>query len=107
MIGRWVSTIGHDRMCLVVIFSRMEPYWKRPDAGVLCSVTLSSVSGHYLNVLMTVDIERSAFDADDTWQASGDRTLGPASGRTNRSIRSPRVVPSEGVQRLYFVGASI
>ena len=39
-------------------------------------VTLSSVSGHYLNVLMTAEIGRSAFEADDMWQASGDRTLG-------------------------------
>jgi len=28
-------------------------------------------SGHHL----TVEIGRSAFEADDTWQASGDRTL--------------------------------
>ena len=64
---------------------------------------LTDASGHHL----TVEIGRSAFEADDTWQASGDRTLGPTSGRTDRSVRSPRVVPSEGVQRLYFMGASI
>ena len=39
-------------------------------------VTLSSASGHYLNVLMTVEIGQSTFEADDTWQASGDQTLG-------------------------------
>ena len=39
-------------------------------------ITLSSASGHYLNVLMTVEIRQSMFEADDTWQASGDRTLG-------------------------------
>jgi len=50
---------GNDRMLVLV----------RP-------VTLSSVSDHYLNVLMTVEIERSVFEANDTWQASGDQTLG-------------------------------
>ena len=79
MIFRFWYLTGNDRTLVLV-----------------CPVTLSSASGHYLNVLMTVDIGRSAFEADDTWQASGDR-----------SVRSPRAVPSEGVQRLYFVGAFI
>ena len=70
MIGRWVSLVGRCD------FSLLDAYWKRPDAEVQRPVTLSSASGHYLNVLMTVEIKRSAFDTDDTWQATGDRTLG-------------------------------
>ena len=40
----------------------------------------------------------------DTWLVSGDQTLGPASGRYDWSVWSPRSVPNEGVQRLYFMG---
>ena len=36
----------------------------------------SSAFGHNLNVLMTVEIRRLVFETDDTWQASGDQTLG-------------------------------
>ena len=66
MTGRWGPTFGHEwnltgnDQTLVLV---------RP-------VTLSSVSGHYLNVLMTVEIGRSAFEVDDMWQALGDWTLG-------------------------------
>ena len=35
-------------------------------------VTLSNASDHHL----TIEIGRIAFEADDTWQASGDRTVG-------------------------------
>ena len=38
-------------------------------------VTLSNASDHYLNVLMTVEIGRSAFEAGVTWHASRDWTL--------------------------------
>ena len=68
MTGRWVSPVvifrfwyltGNDRTLVLVRL-----------------VTLSSASGHYLNVLMTIEIGRSAFEANDMWQASSDRTLG-------------------------------
>ena len=38
-------------------------------------ITLGSASGHYLNVLMIVEIGQSAFEAGDAWRPSGDRTL--------------------------------
>ena len=76
MTGRWVSPVGHDRMCPVVIFRFWYLTGNVWTLGLLRPVTLSSVSGHYLNVLMTVEIGRSVFEADDTWHASGDRTLG-------------------------------
>ena len=76
MTGRWVSPVGHDRTRPVVIFR----FWYLTENDrtlvLVRPITLSSASGHYLNVLMTVEIGRSAFEADDTWQASGDRTLG-------------------------------
>ena len=53
---------------------------------------LAALSGR----LLTVEIGRTTFEETDTWRASCDR-----------SVRSPRVVPSEGVQQLYFMGASI
>ena len=59
MIFRFWYLTGNDRTLVL----------ERP-------VTLSSTSGHYLNVLMTVEIGQSAFEADDTWQASGDWMLG-------------------------------
>ena len=73
--GRWVCPVGHDQTRLVVIF---RFWYLTGNDRMLVSerpVTLSSAPGHYLNVLMTVEIGRSAFEADDTWQASGDRTL--------------------------------
>ena len=68
MTGRWVSP--------VVIFRFW--YLTRNDRTLVlvCPVTLRSAFGHYLNVLMTVEIRQSAFEADDPWLASGDRTLG-------------------------------
>ena len=100
MTGHWVCPVRHDRMRPVVIFRFWYLTGNDRTLVFLRPVTLSSASGHYLNVLMTVEIGRLAFEADDTWQASGDRTL-------RSSVRSPRAVPSEGVQRLYFMGASI
>ena len=76
MIGRWVSLVGHDQTRSVVIFC----FWMltgndRTLRSYVWSLQ-SSTSGHYLSVLMIVEIGRSAFEADDTWQASGDQTLG-------------------------------
>ena len=66
MTGRWVSPVGHDRTRPVVIF-RVWNLTRNDRMLVLVRpVTLSSVSGHYLNVLMTIEIMRSAFEADDT-----------------------------------------
>ena len=76
MTGRWVSPVGHDQTRPVVIFRLWNLTGNDRALVLVRPVTLSSASGHYLNVLMTVEIERSAFEANDTWQASGDRTLG-------------------------------
>ena len=81
-----------------------DPYCTRPDTEV-------PASGQFLPErpvsVITVGIRRTAFEADDAWRPSMDRTLGPGSGQVDQSIRSERRVPSEGVQRLYFMGASI
>ena len=75
MTGRWVSPVGHDRTRPVVIFRE----WKLTGNDLMlrsCVRSLSSsASGHNLNVLMTVEIRRSAFEAGATWHASHDRTL--------------------------------
>ena len=68
MTGRWVSP--------VVIFCFWYLTRNNRTLVLVRPVTLSSASGHYLNILMTVENERLAFEADNTWQASGDRTLG-------------------------------
>ena len=76
LTGRWKGPVVHDRTCPV----GKRRFWNLTGNDrmlvLVRPVTLSSVSDHYLNVLMTVEIERSAFEADDTWQASGNRTLG-------------------------------
>jgi hypothetical protein len=41
---------------------------------------------------------------NDMWLTSVDRMLGLESGQSDRSVRSAHSVPSEGVQRLYFLG---
>ena len=76
MTGRWMSPVDLDRTRSVVIFRFW--YLTRNDQTLVLvrPVTLSSASNHYLNVMMTVEIGRSVFEADDTWQTSGDRTLG-------------------------------
>ena len=76
MSGRWVSPVGHDRTRLVVIFREWKLTGNDRTLRSCVRSLSSSASGHNLNVLMTVEIGRSAFEADDTWQASGDRTLG-------------------------------
>ena len=76
MTGRWVSPVGHDRTRLVIIFRLWNLTTNDRMLVLVRPVTLSSASGHYLNVLMTVEIGRSVFEADDMWQASGDRMLG-------------------------------
>ena len=96
MTGHWVSPVEHDWTCPVVI----SHFWMFTgnDRTLRSSVRSlrSSASGHHL----TVEIGRTTFEERDTWHASCDWTL-------RSSIWSPRVVPSEGVQRLYFLGASI
>ena len=76
MTRRWVSPIGHDRTHPVVIFRFWYLTGNDRTVVLVCPVTLSSASDHYLNVLMTVEIGRSSFEADDMWQASGDQMLG-------------------------------
>ena len=76
MTGRWVSPVGHDRTRPVVIFRFWYLTGNDRTLVLVRPVTLSSASGHYLNVLMTVEIGRSVFEAGDTWHTSRDRTLG-------------------------------
>ena len=66
MIRRWVSLVEHDQTNPVMIFCLW--YLTRNDRTLVLvrPVTLSSAFGHYLNVLMTIEIMRSAFEADDT-----------------------------------------
>ena len=76
MTGRWVSPVGHDQMRPVVIFRFWYLTGNDRTLVLVRPITLSSASGYCLNVLMTVEIGQSAFEADDMWQALGDRTLG-------------------------------
>ena len=76
MTGRWVSLVGHDWTCLVMIFRFWYLIGNDRPLVLVCLVTLRCAFGHYLNILMTVEIGRLVFEVDDTWQASGDRTLG-------------------------------
>ena len=86
MTGRWVCPVKHDRTRPVVIFRFW--YLTRNDQTLVLvrPVTLSSASNHYLNVMMTVEIGRSAFEVGDTWRISEDQTLGSCI-RSNRSMR--------------------
>ena len=76
MTERWVSPVEHDRMRPVIIFHFWYLTGKDQMLVLLCPITLSSASGHYLNVLMTVEIGRSAFEAGATWHTSCDQMLG-------------------------------
>ena len=58
--------------------------------GTVHLVLHYSASGHNLSALMTIEIERSAFEAGDTWQKSEDRTLGSTSDQSDWRVRSPR-----------------
>ena len=51
MTGRWVSLIGP-----VMIFHLWNLTGNDRTLVLVCPVTLSSAPGHYLNVLMTVEI---------------------------------------------------
>ena len=76
MTERWVSPVGHDRTRPVVKFHDYNLTRNDQMLGPCVQSLSSSTSGHNLNVLMTVEIGRSAFEAGDTWRASGDWTLG-------------------------------
>ena len=69
-------------------------YWKRPDAEASAS---GQFSRSVRSTTMTVEIGRIPLNAGDTWNESVDRTLSPESGQYDRSVRSERVLPSEGV----------
>ena len=64
MTGRWVRPVVNFRIWMLT----------GNDRTLRSSVRSlrSSASSHHL----TVEIGRSAFEADDTWRPSGDRTLG-------------------------------
>ena len=76
MTERWVSLVGHDRTRPVVIFRDWKLTGNDRTLRSCVRSLSSSVSGHNLNVLMTIEIGRSAFEAGDTWHTSRDRTLG-------------------------------
>ena len=75
MTGRWVSPVKHDRTGPVVI----SRFWMLTgNDQTLRSSARSLRSGaysHNLNVLMTVEIRRSTFEAGDMCHTSRDRTL--------------------------------
>ena len=99
MTGRWVSPVGHDRTRPVVIFREWKLTGNDRTLRFCVRSLSSSTSGHNLNVLMTVEIGRSMFEAGASWHASCDWTLAGASAAPFFSgLRS---------QQLYFVGASI
>ena len=75
MTGRWVSPVGHDRTHPVVIFRKWKLSGNDRTLRSRVRSLSSSASGHNLNVLMTVEIGRSAFEVGATWHASRDRTL--------------------------------
>ena len=72
--GRWGPASGRDQTDV----SNREWYLTGSDRtlGTMHPVIHCSASDHNLNVLMTVEIGRSAFEAEATWRASHDRTLG-------------------------------
>ena len=76
MTERWVSPVEHVRTPPVMDFRK----WMltRNDRTLRSCVRSlrSSVFGHNLNVLVTVEIGRTTFEADDMWHASHDWTLG-------------------------------
>ena len=76
MTGRWVGPVGHDRTRPIVNFREWNLTGNDRTLVLVRPITLSSASDYCLNVLMTIEIRQSAFEADDMWQASGDRTLG-------------------------------
>ena len=69
MTGGWVSPVGHDRTRPVV---KIHVWNLTGNDRPASSYFLTDATGHQL----TVEIGRSAFEAGDMWQASGDRTLG-------------------------------
>ena len=76
MTGHWECPVEHDWMRLVVK-SHLWMLTGNDRTLVSCIRSLlSSASGHNLNVLMTVEIGRSVFEAGATWHASRDRALG-------------------------------
>ena len=75
MIGCWVSPVRHDRTRPVVIFHEWNLTGNDRTLGSYVRSLRSSASGHNLNVLMTVEIRRSVFEAGDTWHTSRDQTL--------------------------------
>ena len=76
MTGRWVSPVEHDWTRPIVDFRKWMLTRNDWTLGFYVRSLRSSTSGHNLNVLMTVEIGRSAFEAGDTWHTSRDQTLG-------------------------------
>ena len=72
----WVSPVEHDRTRLVMILREWNLTRNDQTLRSCVQSLCSSASGHNLNVLMTVEIGRSTFEAGATWQASRDQTLG-------------------------------
>ena len=87
MTGRWASPVAYDRTRPVVIFHEWNLTRNDRTLGSYIRSLRSSVSGHNLNVLMTIEIGRSIFEEGATWHASHDRS--------DRHVRSPHVQCSE------------
>ena len=96
MTGRWLCPVKHDRTRLI----EKNRLWKLTRNDRTLGFSVRSLFAAASGRLLTVEIGRTTFEERDTWHASCDWTL-------RSSIWSPRVVPSEGVQRLYFMRASI
>ena len=93
MIGLWVSPVGHDRMRLIVKIH----FWMLTGNDRMLRSSVRSLhnnaSGHHL----TIGIGRLVFEEGTRGVHRMAGRWGPASGRYDRSIRSPHVLPSEGV----------
>jgi hypothetical protein len=91
MIGRWHCHVRSLRGARPVGASRV---W------VLCAPARPVITFDRWRA-MTVEIGRSVLNAEDTWTAQGDQTRCSVSGQFDQRIRSLRVVPNVGVQRLF------
>ena len=89
------------------VWSRRNGFWPLVYSTGCWGSSVRSVLPECPVSFIAVEIWRTAFEASDAWRPSVDRTLSLGSDQFDRSVRSERSVPSEGVQRLYFVGASI
>ena len=72
MTGRWVCPVKHDRTRPVLILREWNLTGNDRTLRSSVRSLRSSASGHHL----TIEIERSTFEAGDKWRRSEERTLG-------------------------------